>query len=219
MIRANKPYILGGRDLTVSPEEMGLLEKYVATFEIFDDLFSMDVSEDLRTGEEYATMMNWSPRKVATEPAELAEMYRSLQFCGFNSTCFPPLYEKLILSFRWAEVELDCYTLIANETGKDLLPLFSALLNDRGLYDTLLPNGYFQFAKGPDAAYDPVCFDFRNRQKNGDCRIVRIDHEEILCRGRIEVVEELAPNFRTLVLTTISSAPAFKRCKDSKSGE
>ena len=212
----NKPNILGGRDLTVSSEEMELLEKYVATYKIFDELLSMNVSEEMQTGEEYATMMHWSTKKVATEPSELAELYRSLLFCGFNSTCFPPLYEKLILSFRWAEVELDCYRLIANDTGKDLLPLFSTLRNDRSLYDTLLPNGYFQFAKAPDADYDPVCFDFRHRQKNGDCRIVRIDHEGILCYGRIKEVEELAPNFRTLLLNTISKAPAFKLHRDSK---
>ena len=219
MNRTNNPNILGGRDLTVSSEEMELLEKYVATFEIFDDLFSMNVSKELQTGEEYATMMHWSPKKVATEPSELAELYRSLQFCGFNSTCFPPLYEKLILSFRWAEVELDCYRLIANETGKDLLPLFLTLRNDIGLYDTLLPNGYFQFAKGPGGDYDPVCFDFRNRRKNGDCRIVRIDHEAILRFGRIEEIAELAPNFRTLMLNTISAAPAFKRYRNSKNEE
>ena len=126
------------------------------------------------------------------------------------------MYEKLILSFRWAEVELDCYDLLANESGKDTLLLFLTLLNDRGLYDALLPNGYFQFARGLGGDYDPVCFDFRNRRKNGDCRIVRIDHEAILRFGRIEEVEELAPNFRTLVLNTISRSQGARKANDAE---
>ncbi len=104
---------------------------------------------------------------------------------------------------------------MSNETGKDLSPLFLTLQNDLGLYDTLLPNGYFQFARGPGGDYDPVCFDFRNRRKNGDCRIVRIDHEAILRFGRIEEVEELAPNFRTLMLNTISRSPGTRKANDA----
>ena len=161
--------------------------------------------------------MHWRPKKVLTQTSELAELYAGLQFYGFNSTCFPPLYENLILSFHWAQVDLDCYSLLANETGKDFLPLFMTLQKDRGLYDTLLPNGYFKFARGADSNYDPVCFDFRHRQKNGDCRIVRIDHEEILCKRRIEEVEELAPNFLVLMLNTLSRAESLKLCGDTKS--
>lgn len=54
--------------------------------------------------------------------------------------------------------------------------------------------------------YDPVCFDVKTRNKNGDCRIVKIDHEEILCNNRIKVIAELAPSFYQLVLQTIERA-------------
>ena len=60
--------------------------------------------------------------------------------------------------------------------------------------------------KGPDLDYDPVSFDLKSRNKNGDYRIVKIDHEEILCNNRIRVVAELAPSFEHLVRQTIDQA-------------
>lgn len=119
---------------------------------------------------------------------------------------FPPLYERLILSYRWAEVDLQSYTLLANPPGPDFSRLFALISGDPGLLESLIPAGYIQFAKGPDMDYDPVCFDVNSRRKNGDCRVVKIDHEEILCNYRIKVVAELAPSFEELVQQTIAYA-------------
>ena len=80
------------------------------------------------------------------------------------------------------------------------------MLSDRGLWNELVPNGYLQFGKAPDLNYDPVCFDFNRRLRDGDCRIVPIDHEEILCNQRLKEVSEIAPSFRQLVLQTIELA-------------
>ncbi len=54
--------------------------------------------------------------------------------------------------------------------------------------------------------YDPVCFDMNSRKKNREMRVVKIDHEEILCNYRVKVVAELAPSFEALVLQTIEAA-------------
>ena len=54
--------------------------------------------------------------------------------------------------------------------------------------------------------YDPVCFDMNSRKKNREMRVVKIDHEEILCNYRIKVVAELARSFEALVLQTIEAA-------------
>jgi hypothetical protein len=78
---------------------------------------------------------------------------------------------------------------------------------DRGLWESLIPAGFIQFGKGPDIDYDPVCFDIKKRTKNGDYRVVKIDHEEILCNYRVKVVAELAPSFEELMRQTI------ERCK------
>jgi hypothetical protein len=55
-------------------------------------------------------------------------------------------------------------------------------------------------------SYDPVCFDYSSRRQGGDCKIVKIDHEEILCNNRIKVVAELAHSFRELMEQTIRTA-------------
>jgi NADPH:quinone reductase-like Zn-dependent oxidoreductase len=70
----------------------------------------------------------------------------------------------------------------------------------------LILGGYLRFAMGPDMDYDPVCFDMDSRKKNREMRVVKIDHEEILCDNRIKVVAELAPSFEALVLQTIDRA-------------
>ena len=85
-------------------------------------------------------------------------------------------------------------------------------MKDKGLWETLIPNGYLQFGKGPDMDYDPVCFDISSR-KNRDYRIVKIDHEEILCNYRSKVVCEIAPSFRALVLQTIERASAARKSR------
>jgi hypothetical protein len=80
------------------------------------------------------------------------------------------------------------------------------MTNDPFLWEALVPAGFLQFGKGADIDYDPVCFDIKTRKQEGDCRIVKIDHEEILCNDRVKVVAELAPSFYQLVLETIERA-------------
>src|SRR5438094_606085 len=96
---------------------------------------------------------------------------------------FPSLYEQLILSYRWAdEVDLGCFRLLPNPGTSDFSGLAAAIFRDKGLIESLIPGGFIQFGKGPDMNYDPVCFDLRGRRrKDRDYRVVRLDHEEILC--------------------------------------
>lgn len=190
------------------PDDADLLARYVATFEKLDILHEFEVPEELRVGT-YDRGYWWRPMPFATEPSALQAMYRELGLPGSGSTRFPSLYEALLLSYRWAKVDMGTYRLLANAPAADLSPLAASMRVDEYLRSTLLPNGYIQFGQGPDINYDPVCFDFRHRQKNGDCRIVQLDHEAILCYGRIEGMTELAPNFRSLVLDTIKRAIAL----------
>ncbi len=69
---------------------------------------------------------------------------------------FPRLYEQLLISYRWAEVDLQSFTLLANSPGEGLSGLLQHIMKDKGLWETLIPNGYIQFGKGPDMDYDPV---------------------------------------------------------------
>jgi hypothetical protein len=186
--------------------DMDMLAQFVATFEKFDCLCNDQAPSSLLTRIDADGVRYWQPRQITTSPSTLEGLYRGLGLPGTGSTRFPPLFEMLVLSYRWTEVDLGAFRLLKNEPAEDLLPLLSAIRHDVYLFRTLIPNGYVQFGMGPDLDYDPVCFDFRARQKNGDCRIVKLDHEAILTYDRIGKITELAPNFRSLVLDTIQRA-------------
>ena len=190
----------------IRPEDTELLARYVAAFSELDDLSDYQVAEALRIGTDEYGRYRWRPLHLPTAPSALEALYRGLSLPGQGATRLPPLYERLVLSYRWAEMDLGTYRLLANGPAEDLSPLLANLRADESLRSTLQPNGYVQFGKGTETDYDPVCFDYRHRQDNGDCRVVKLDHEAILCHGRIRETAELAPNFRCLVLDTIQRA-------------
>jgi hypothetical protein len=195
----------------VSDEQ--LLERYIATFEKLDEMivneFSMPPAEQLAVGveDEYG-FRRWKPIKFETPEPFLQEIYAELP----DQFRFPRLFEQLLLTYRWAVVDLSTYRLLANSPGQDLNGFFQQITNDPGLWEALIPAGFVQFGRGPDLDYDPVCFDMKSRKQGRDCRIVKIDHEQILCNYRVKIVSELAPSFYELVLQTIvlakSASPA-----------
>ncbi|HTE18733.1 MAG TPA: hypothetical protein VK689_10180, partial [Armatimonadota bacterium] len=118
----------------------------------------------------------------------------------------PPLYEQLILSYRWPEVDLGPFRLLANPLGPGLAGLLAEMQQDRVMWEELIPRGWIRFGKGADLNYDPVCFDLRRRRKDGDYPIVQLDHEELLCFSRIREVAQLASSFRELVEQVVAEA-------------
>jgi hypothetical protein len=187
-----------------------LLERYVATFPRLDEMV-VDVTwfpaaAGLVVGDtDLSDYKQWEVIKVDTPPQQLEEGYTRLP------ARFPRLFELMLLSYRWAEVDLGTYTLLANPPAPDLNEFFRQISKDPSLWEALIPAGFIQFGKGTDLDYDPVCFDIKTRKHGGDCRIVKIDHEEILCNNRVKVVAELAPSFYQLVLQTIELAKKAPR--------
>jgi hypothetical protein len=117
----------------------------------------------------------------------------------------PPLYDELVRTYAWSTVDLGTFTLVA-----DLPPVPASLereiTSDAVLFRILSAGGFVQFGRGPDYDYDPVCFDLQSRDADGDCRIVKFDHEDILIRETLTIVSELAPSFRSLVEDVIRRA-------------
>jgi hypothetical protein len=182
-----------------------LVQQYVACFPKFDEMQADEllypIAWQLAVGDtDQYGFKKWRPIDVETEPSSLGIIYAKLP------ARFPALYEKMVLSYRWAEVDLGKYRLLANPPGSDLGGLLSEMSKSSDLQGTLLPAGLIPFGRGPDMDFDPVCFDVKTRKQGGDCRIVKIDHEEILCNNRVKVVAELAPSFYQLVLQTIDQA-------------
>ena len=136
------------------------------------------------------------PTAVTTPKTALEALYESIP------GRLPRLFERLLLMYRWPPAELGPFRLFSNPPSPGLEGFARQPLRDRHLAETLLPARYVQFGRGPYGDYDPVCFDLR-RGTGRDCPIVRIDHEEILCNGRIRRVIEIAPSFRAL-LTQLS---------------
>ncbi len=180
-----------------------LIERYVASFEKLDDMSIIGnhdpVANELENGKTnqygYCT---WRPRRVDTGISLLDPLYSILP------ANFPPLFECLLTSFRWAEVDLGLYTLSANPPGPGLSGFQSEISRDKPLWSCLLQNRYTRFGKAPGGNYDPVCFDMRAPQESRDFPVVQIDHEQVLCYERVKVVSKLAPSFEELVLMTIN---------------
>ena len=195
---------------SIRDRRTNLAEEFVASFEKFDDMLATDHSDavewQLAFGDpDQYGCRRWRPAKVETDRALLDSLYAKLP------ARFPPLYEELVLSYRWAEVDLSNYRLRANPPGPGLTRLWEEMSEDDFLFKTLIHSGYVPFGKGSDVDYDPVCFDLSVRKKNREYRIMKIDHEEILCHSRIRIVGELAKSFEDLVVQTIERARHSKK--------
>ncbi len=183
-----------------------LLSKLVSCFPKYDDMLAIraidPVAWHFRLGKPGKFGFRWRPRRIRTSPSSLKRLTEKLP------ARFPRLYEKLVLSYRWAEVDLGAFRLLANPRSPGLAGLEGEILKDPGLAEVLLPAGYIQFGKGPDLNYGPVYFDTRRSPGSRDAPIVQLDHEGILCDWKLRVVGELAPRFRALVLDVIEGARA-----------
>jgi len=142
----------------------------------------------------------WRPRRVQTPHDALETLYKVVP------GPLPPLYERLILTYQWAEVDLGKYRLSSN-FPPPLEGLIKVQKADSVMFRALSSHRLVQFGKGPGADYDPVCFDLKKRSADGDCAVIRADHEEILNRERLVVVEVLAGSFRELIRQTLTAAP------------
>jgi len=164
----------------VSQPDDDLLARFVSVFARFDEGASV--------------------RRVSTAPAALADLYRHVP------GPFPPLFERLLLTYRWNLVDLDLITLLANPVSEGLKGFRSEVVRDTGLTETLHPAGLAQFARPGDINYDPVCFVTSRRTRDMDCPIVRVDHEGLLVERRLRITAEVAPSFRTLVERVVARA-------------
>jgi hypothetical protein len=178
-----------------------LLARFVATFAQLDDLTCLPrepppaelMHRDPGGGH------RWCPAAIATGRDQLEALYRKIP------GPFPALYERLVLSYRWLEVDLGTARLLPNTPGPRLDGLADAMLRDPVLINTLLPARLIPFGKATDVCYDPVCFDLHSRKRD-DCPIIQVEHESVLCHDRIGKTWVRYPSFRELVCETIDRA-------------
>ncbi len=185
-----------------------LLARFVATFGQLDDLICMPSNPAPRALATSATddwdswqWDRWQPAALETGRQQLEPLYQRVP------GPFPALYERLVLSYRWLDVHLRTVMLHGNPPGPGLDGLASAILGDAVLINTLLPAGLIPFGKVSDGGYDPMCFDL-NARRRGDCRIIQVEHESVLCHDRIGETWVRYTSFRELVCDTIDLAQA-----------
>ncbi|HVS73173.1 MAG TPA: hypothetical protein VHQ47_18100 [Phycisphaerae bacterium] len=186
-----------------------LLKKFVESFTKFDALYIPggwndieSVPIEMRAGfdDSVAARPMWKPIVVRTQRSLLDEIYRTLP------GRFPSLYEELLLSYRWIDIDLDdIITLYANPSIASLRPVLEEITKDAGLTKVLFPQGLIPFGHPPKPSYDPICFS-THELRDGDCPILRIEHESVLCRGRIGDVWPIAASFEALMCEIIDRA-------------
>ena len=181
-----------------------LLAAFIHAFEKLNDLVAQElIAPELEAGMDDSQWARpkWKPAAIRTDPLALDEIYRRLP------GRFPPLYEQLVLSYRWIEVELDgIVTLLGNPPGPTLAGLEAAINADSALVEVLFPVGMIPFGKAPGGSYDPICFDTGRRRPDGDCAVVRVEHEAISCDARLGDSWEVASSFRFLAESVVAKA-------------
>jgi hypothetical protein len=132
------------------------------------------------------------PTALPTPPAALADLYAVIP------SRLPPLLERLLLAYRWPEVDVGPLRLFANPPGTGLQGFRDNVLRDPCIWKVVSGQGWIPIGLAPALCYDPVCLAIQ-RGAGRDCPVVQLDHEEILCNLRVRPVAELARSFRGLI--------------------
>ncbi len=151
--------------------------------------------------------------------ASLLEWYGAeplVEWCGSGSQLgefeervggkVPALFARLILNYRWKSAECEWVAFLPNPSADGLAGLATEVERDQVLFTALRAEGMVQIGRSVTGSYDPVCFDTR-RTLGGDCPVVRINHETALQFGKVNITEEVAPSFTSLVETILADDP------------
>jgi hypothetical protein len=104
----------------------------------------------------------------------------------------------------------DDLRLLANPPGPTLRGLAECIAADPAFVDVLFPLRLVPFGKA-GSSYDPVCFDLASRVSDADCRIVRVEHESVLCDNRVGDTWVVSDSFRSLVASFASGGGEIGR--------
>jgi hypothetical protein len=117
----------------------------------------------------------------------------------------PRSFGSLIRRYAFAPFEWGPLFIFGN-SGKDDERDFSvAVLRDSGMWDTMLNAGFVQFARPRGGSYDAICFDMRDAARNREYPILRLDHESVLIKPRIHILEQIARSFVVLIEDLLAS--------------
>lgn len=180
-----------------------LLQQFVDSFERLDEMIAPDaapmellIEQKMDEWDSWRDELKWQPKYIKTNPEILAPLYSRI------AGRFPLLYEQLVLSFRWLEVDLEVIRLLGNPPGSDFTDLTEATFNDPVIAEVLIPAGFIPFARS-SINYDPICFDLNTMTSQRDCPIIQFEHEAILSDFKIGKHWQCWTSFRDLMTDVI----------------
>ncbi|HEY3268424.1 MAG TPA: SMI1/KNR4 family protein [Armatimonadota bacterium] len=109
---------------------------------------------------------------------------------------FPPAFRSLVTRYVFPCFDAGPIALAAN-TPEGVF--WELRCMDPAFEEVLVPKGYIPFARPDTFRYDPICFDTRRRGADGECPLVCIEHESVLCNSVIGDIEDVAPSFAAFV--------------------
>jgi hypothetical protein len=114
---------------------------------------------------------------------------------------FPKSFRSFVGRYIFPQFEFGTLHFLANtpEGVDEPYELRTGIFKDKFLSNSLLRNGFIQFARPKSGDYNPICFDTNSKGIASEYPIVNIDHEQILCHDKIEITEIIAPSFAELV--------------------
>lgn len=113
----------------------------------------------------------------------------------------PISFYSLITRYSFNAFDCDGFSFFPNNNTDENLSI--TIFNDKLISEIILQNCFIQFARPDDGSYDPICFDTNISRSRREFPIVRIDHEAILCRNKIKIIETLYDSFLKFVLEKI----------------
>jgi len=119
---------------------------------------------------------------------------------------FPVSFHSLITRYTFSAFEAGGIHFFANTGGEALDELAIGIFNDAIIAGVAREAGYIQFARPEDGSYDPVCFDARRSANNREYSIVRLNHEDILCRNEVGSPAKIYDSFYRFVSDFVARA-------------
>ena len=116
----------------------------------------------------------------------------------------PKCFSEFMRGYVFTDLEIKCLHHYDNYDGNENWCWQVALHRDTAIFDVCIQNGFLPIGQPDSANYDRICLDI-NRLKRGDCPVVQIDHEMILLRDKIKIVEEIAPSYRNLIANVLEA--------------
>ena len=115
---------------------------------------------------------------------------------------FPEAFRNLLRRYTFPPFDVADVTFFGwNDVTQHLNgDLSHAIFNDEVMSRVLLAHGLIQIGRPDSGSYDAICFDVHDKYA-----IVQVEHENVLQREKIVVIDKVAPSFRELMRAFIKN--------------